>query len=483
MAGVKQRRDWKALAKALDRRVEDDCFDTGAHEVLAGAAVRQLLVACSGGADSVFLLCLLYARREQFGLELSVAHYNHRWRGEASLQDAEFVRAIAQSLQLPFNLDVRPANEAAFTETTARALRLEFLRKAAAEAGCSWIAFGHQLDDILETQLQRIVRGVAAEGLAAPRPVARFQNQPTHLRPLLRMRSVDIRMHLNAVEIPWCEDSSNADTRISRNMLRHEVIPSLGEALGRDPGAGAARTRQLLEEDAIALDLLARECVPEAFDGAERLSRGRLAVLPRALLRRALTGWLACHGIVGSISAAALDLLIRDIVGEQERSKQSAGARFICFDTDWVWLEEDAPRLFLEHVQFLPGESAVLSNGFVIESEAVTLDAKLLQSILAGEVDPGREAVFSTPADLPLEVRSCLPGDRFRPLGAPGSKKLKDWLIDRHIPRGERSLLPVVTTSGGEIIWVPGFPPADSRKIGRETKQALRLTYRRRNPR
>ncbi|HKK19457.1 MAG TPA: tRNA lysidine(34) synthetase TilS, partial [Opitutales bacterium] len=204
--------DWSGMAGELNERFDADCIEANVRAVLEAGRTQRLLVACSGGADSVFLLCLLFARRAELDLELHVAHYNHRWRGQASEEDAEFVGKLAAGLKLPFHTGVRPANEAAFTETTARSLRLAFLRKVAGEQDCSFIAFGHQLDDILETQLQRLARGVGTDGLAAPRPVSQFAGQPSHLRPLLHLRSGDIRMALNAIGIPWREDSSNEDT-------------------------------------------------------------------------------------------------------------------------------------------------------------------------------------------------------------------------------------------------------------------------------
>jgi tRNA(Ile)-lysidine synthase len=429
------------------------------------------------------MLCLLYAHRTKLGLDLHVAHYNHCWRGEASDQDADSVRALAQALGLPVYLGQRPENEAAFTETTARSLRLDFLRKTAREAGCAAIVLGHQLDDILETQLQRLARGVGTDGLAAPRPVATFPEQPTHLRPLLSLRAGDIRMALNAVGIPWQEDSSNEDTRIARNAMRHEVIPDLIEALDRDPVIGAARSRQLLEEDATALHRLTRERLPEAFAGEKRLSRAQLCALPRALMRRALAAWLNAHGLINCFSASAQGLLIDGLLSERATCRQSAGFSLICYDREQVWVEEEeVNEVQLQHVQFEPGETVMLSNGYVIESDLFTLDAQSRRSILSGEIDPSHQAVFVLATEDLLDVRSWRPGDRFRPLGAPGTKKLKDWFIDRQIPLKERKLLPVVTYSTGEVVWVPGFPPAERLKIKAETKQALRLTYRPRNP-
>jgi tRNA(Ile)-lysidine synthase len=475
--------DWSRLDHELGERFDVDSIESSVRATLNAPGTKRLLVACSGGADSVFMLCLLSVLRAKLELEIHVAHFNHRWRGEASDHDADFVCALAKALGVPFYTDQRPENEAAFTETTARVLRLEFLRKAARQADCTHIAFGHNLDDILETQLQRIARGSATDGLAAPRPVARFEGQPAHLRPLLNLRSGDIRMAMNAIGIPWREDSSNEDTSIARNVLRHEVIPGLIDALNHDPVLGSARSRQLLEEDADALDSLAREQMPGAFAGEESLSRMKLSELPRALMRRALAAWLNAHGAIGSLSASAFDLLIDHLLSERTSYRQSAGPRFVCFDEDRLFLEEDGDEGRLQHVRFEPGEMVVLSNGYLIESEVVALEKESRDAVLQGEISQLSDAVLEVPEEVPLDVRSWCPGDRFHPLGAPGSRKLQDWFVDRRIPRKERKLLPVVTTASGEIIWVPGFPPAERLKINSYTKQALRLTYRPRKPR
>jgi tRNA(Ile)-lysidine synthase len=152
-------------------------------------------------------------------------------------------------------------------------LRLDFLRRAAHLQHCDYIIFGHQLDDILETQLQRIARGCASDGLAAPRPVALFDKQPTHLRPLLDLRAGGYPHGTPSQQIPWREDRSNEDMSIARNSLRRQIIPDLGDAIGREPAVGAARSRRLLEEDAAALDLLARQYLPAAYTHAPTLDR------------------------------------------------------------------------------------------------------------------------------------------------------------------------------------------------------------------
>ena len=477
--------DWPEAAQILHARLGGRCLHPNVRELLASPQCTRVLVACSGGADSVFMLCQLWAQAEALGIELVLAHYNHRWRGEDSSIDAKFVRDLARRLDCRFVSADRPDKEAAFTETTARALRLDFLRTAAQEHACGCIAFGHQQDDILETQLQRLGRGSGADGLAAPRPVHVFEAYPTHIRPVLHLRAGDIRMALNACEIPWREDISNDDVGISRNALRRRVIPGLMDALARDVSAGAARSRFLLEEDATALDLLAREHLPDAFKASPELNRNALRAAPRALTRRALSAWLSAHDLIQSVSAPAMDLLMDAVYATKRKNRLSAGAVYLVLDDATVKFEPareaDAGRT-VDTCLIEAGESIILSTGALLETEVVALNDALRGVILTGGIDEKLQAYIAVEEGQAFEVRGWQPGDRFRPIGAPGTKKLKDWFIDRHIPVKERKLLPLVISSSGEIIWVPGFPPAEALKISAKTKLALRLTYRLRNP-
>ena len=476
--------NWPEAARMLHARLGGRCLHAEVRELLAGEQLSRVLVACSGGADSVFLLCQLWAQAHTLGVELLVAHYNHRWRGEDSALDAKFVRELARLLDCRFVTDQRPDKEAAFTETTARALRLDFLRAAAQAHGCDCIAFGHQQDDILETQLQRLARGSGSDGLAAPRPIHRFEVHPMHIRPLLHLRAGDIRMTLNACGIPWREDRSNDDLAIARNALRRRVIPDLNDTLARDVAAGAARSRALLEEDASALDRLARQQLPAAFSACAELDRHALRAAPRALTRRALSAWLSAHDLIQSVSAPAMDLLLDAVYADTRSNRLSAGAVFLVLDEARLQFEPlgvaDAERA-VQPCCIEAGESLMLSTGALLETKVVELNDALRRLILQGGVDEAQQAYITLEAEEAFEVRGWQPGDRFRPIGAPGRKKLKDWFIDRRISVAERKRLPLVLSIAGEVIWVPGFSPADTRKISATTKLALRLTYQHRN--
>ena len=472
--------DWEALAQSLAAGAGLELWAPEVRAWLADGSGGRVLVACSGGADSVFLLCQLWGRRAELGLELVVAHYNHGWRGLASDGDAEFVEGLARGLGCEFLTERRAAETDGSTETRARALRMEFLRGAAKARACGAIFFGHQRDDILETQLQRLARGAGLEGMAAPRPVHRFKdNEPVHLRPLLDLSAEALRRHLEGAGIPWREDATNADMGIARNALRGKFIPELEGMLGRDASAGAARTRRLLEADAVALVELAQVALPEAFAGSGTLVRETLQLLPEALSRRALTAWLEGHGLLESLSAAGFDGLLAALCGSEAKGRQSVGASFVVFDGERVWFEgAEGSVAVLVDCELRPGALLELSTGAILVSERVVVDAALRSRLEAGAVDPAVECYAVLPEGARvLAVRALASGDRYQALGAPGSRKLKDCLLDRGMGEKERKLLPVVSTTGGLILWVPGLPVSERCRVGPDTKEALRLTY------
>ena len=475
--------DWPKISRLLNEKAAEQPLHREVFEFLVSVDCQRILVACSGGADSVYMLFQLWAQKESLGIQLIVAHYNHRWRSEDSELDMKFVEKLAREIECKFVTEARPDDVKAFSETRARELRLEFLRATAKEYKCACIAFGHQQDDILETQLQRLARGSGTEGLAAPRPVHLFDAYPAHVRPILHLRTDSIRSELKRCGIPWREDASNKDLAIARNALRHQVVPVLGQALDRDVVKGAARSRELLEEDALALDLFARKYFPDAFNAGECLDRVALNAAPRALTRRALVAWLSGHGLIQLLSAKTLDQLIDVVYSEKHKHRLSAGACFIELDKTTIRIVTDSSMSPLTGSYSLKaGESVELSTGAILSSEIVPVTEMLLHTLSNGAVEEGREAYLAIKPDQILQIRGWQPGDVFRPIGAPGRKKLKNWFIDRQIPIEERKRLPLVLLVSGNVVWVPGFSPSEELKIVAETKIALKLTYQIREP-
>jgi tRNA(Ile)-lysidine synthase len=274
---------------------------------LAFAAKRPVRetwgVALSGGADSVALLLLLWAQWPARRGRLVALHFDHRLRGRESRGDAAFCRRLCRTLGVKLVDGAWTAARRDASEAEARAVRLAFLQK---NARVLW--FGHQQDDIAESLLMRVARGSGTGGLAAPRPVQPFSRGRWHVRPLLTLKKAEIVAALRASGASWREDSTNAGGAFFRNRVRRSVIPAWSAAAARDAVAGAAWTRQLLEEDDAAIEAWLAEIAP--FGRGRTLDLTRLAGKPRALWRRALHRWLLAQPEAGELSRQGFDALL-----------------------------------------------------------------------------------------------------------------------------------------------------------------------------
>ncbi len=283
----------------------------------AAPARRPWSVAFSGGADSLCLLLLLWAHWPERRARLRALHFNHRLRGAASRADAAFCQRVCAALGVPLRTDAWADARPGASEAAARAARQAFFARHATALWC-----GHQQDDIAETFFMRLARGSGAGGLAAPRPVHAMPRGRVHLRPLLTVRKSEVRAALRGAGAVWREDASNAGGYYFRNRIRHRVLPAWRRAAGRDALAGAARSRELLEEDEFALEAWLAELRPWAVGGA--LNLRRLAGRPRGLVRRALHHWLLALPHPVSLSRQAFDTLLRDVLAGRA-TRQSLG--------------------------------------------------------------------------------------------------------------------------------------------------------------
>jgi len=321
-------------------------------------------IALSGGADSVALLLLLWAHYPERRHDFAALHYNHRLRGPEADTDEAFCRQLCAKLGVPFTVGRRPDALELRSEAAAREARFEFFFEEMAVEGSRILWLGHQQNDVAETLLMRLVRGSGTAGLAAPRPVQAFPPTPeiprerVHLRPLLTLPRADIEAALRDCEIPWREDATNAHGKFFRNRIRHDALPALIAAVqpsvaasvggegqaesrtadegeptapreARDALAGMALSRELLDEDAAALEAWAQSvAVTVIHDGVLDLrtlnaERGGLR-LPRAVKRRVLHLWLREHAGAPALSRQAFEALLAAV--ETSRStRQSLG--------------------------------------------------------------------------------------------------------------------------------------------------------------
>lgn len=247
------------------------------------------LIGISGGRDSVALLHALV----QVGFRhLVVCHFDHAWR-EESAREADFVMRLAAGYGLAAVNErlAPPSGKGASPETAGREARLAFFTRVAAEQGIPRLYLAHHADDQVETALWNLFRGSGASGLAGMAPLSR-QGPLSLLRPLLGTWRAEIDAYVREHRLEYCEDPTNADLRHTRNRLRHEVIPQIERALGREIRGAVWRAAEILTaEDA----WIAASPLLEA--PAAELRVGEVRALPLALQRRLLGAWLGSQGV------------------------------------------------------------------------------------------------------------------------------------------------------------------------------------------
>lgn len=279
----------------------------------------SLVVAVSGGADSVSLLDALVRlnRRGKLAVKIFAAHLNHQLRGEESDGDEDFVNELAVKLNVECLIERIAVGKCASAEkrnleATARRLRYDFLGKAAERFNAQFVCTAHTMDDQAETLLMRLLRGSGAEGLRGIHPVRPLDDKAKLIRPMLSITRAEVLEYCGAYGIEFRDDSSNLSMELTRNRIRHELMPLLNDFNPRSAEA-LVRASTLLTEDDEFLQQIAEQALAEAIDGARLKIKPMLQQNP-AIRRRMLRLWLRnrrkdLHRIE-SVHIAAIERLI-----------------------------------------------------------------------------------------------------------------------------------------------------------------------------
>ncbi|MBQ1920563.1 MAG: tRNA lysidine(34) synthetase TilS [Selenomonas sp.] len=413
----------------------------------------RILAACSGGADSVALLYILWRLRSRYGWQVAAAHYEHGIRGRQSEEDAAFVRDLCAQWQIPCfveNGDVPAfAREQGYSlEQAARIKRYEFLQRICKEQGLEVIALGHHADDQAETVLMRILRGTGITGLAAMRPVS-----GQLVRPLLGVAKEQILRFCQQEGLPFRQDATNFVADCTRNRLRLELIPLLRQGYNPEVERGLCQLAAVAAEadDFISGEvarLWADSSIVRPHDYA--LRQEALQNLHPALVRGIIRRWWA------QVTGSSLDLsyrqteLLRDLLQEGTTgSRQELSHGYVArLQYGFLLLQRGAaePAVARPVLPLLcPGSAEVCGytvHARWVEPMAVNKSTGPGELYLAPEVFSGQ-----------LVWRSRMPGD-FMELPQ-GHKKLKKLLIDDKVPQHERDNL-LLLAAGKEVVWVVG---------------------------
>lgn len=437
----------------------------------------RVLVAVSGGPDSVALLHVLWTLRDDLDISLHVGHLNHSMRGRESDLDASYVREFATNLGLPCTVekvDVPRIRESLrlSPEEAARMVRYDFLNRLTDDVGATRIALGHTADDQVETVLMNILRGAGVDGLSGmPAVRDRF------IRPLIETRRSEIEAYLAEHRLCPRLDETNLFPTYTRNRIRLHLLPLLRLEYNPDIDHGILRLAELARADGAYLNMEAEEALQRlttlSAPGEVSLDPAGLAALPVSIRRRVIrVAVKALRGEHTDIGFQHVEELLRLLDTGRDFEYELPGGTFVRRTRRGVAFLSGRPAevpITYCHEIVVPGRTVVPEIQAAIEAEVGHTPVDYMRP-------PGSLDVLLDRAKISgrLMVRNWQPGDRISPLGLRGSKKVQDLFVDAKIPREARHRVPIVVDNE-KVVWVAGLALSEDVKITQTTTEFVRL--------
>lgn len=445
----------------------------------------RVVAAVSGGPDSMALLKVLETISTDFHLTLIVAHLHHGIRGEDADGEEELVRQYSQDRGIPFvsrriHVPSLKRKVRKSVEETGREERYRFLKDVAKEHEARKIALGHQLHDQAETVIMNFLRGSGSEGLRGILPV----RDGLFIRPLLGIKREEILRFLQAQQVPYRLDTSNESNLHLRNRIRQELIPELKKRFNPNLEENLCDMAEILrlEDDymkRITLGILAGACVQRP-DRKMSLQRSDLRKHHPALQSRMIKSILqglspSGKGIGFSHVMAVMHLSESNKSGGQVDLPHGIQVRreydvlYFCRKTERdMGLKSGKSSKELLYNVSIPQVIRIHELDKTMSFELVQPSQNLIGD------DANRAYMDYEKIDLPLVVRTVRPGDRIRPLGMEGTKKLKAYFIDQKVPQRRRREIPLLV-DGKSVIWIAGMRLNERVKITNKSRKILKV--------
>ena len=467
----------------------------------------RVVVAVSGGSDSVALVHLLMELDRSGELHVAgLAHFNHQLRAAADA-DELFCAELAASVGRRFSADRGDVAELArrehrSIEHAARHARHAFLERARLQVAADVVALGHTRDDQAETFLLRLLRGAGARGLAAMHP-----RKAALVRPLIDCRRTELRAYLEAHGVSFVHDTSNEDVGVPRNRVRAELLPFLEQRFNPSIVDVLADEADLAREEWRWMESVAGEAAERLLHGAahesrneanasrhgaahaardvantsrsdgarSRLNAATLAALPTALARLVLRRVLDERSGGRAVSFAHVENALRlarddgppvDLPGQRvERIGPDVVLTSRAIGQRGTRRHREGPENFFWYPLSIPGEVRIAEAGCAVSAEPASSAAAARAAASSQGVERGVAVVQLDRPEGPLAVRNRRPGDRFRPMGLGGGKKLQDFFVDRKVARPTRGAVPLVVDRSDRIVWVGGHAIDDRFRV------------------
>ncbi|MFQ6122429.1 MAG: tRNA lysidine(34) synthetase TilS [Dehalococcoidales bacterium] len=464
---------------------------------------QKLVVAVSGGPDSVCLLHILAKLQPELGIRLYVAHLNHQLRGTESEADARYVADLARQLAIPATIEQRDvkayqAQQRLSLEEAAREVRYTFLAQVDDSIGADRSAVGHTVDDHIETVLMHLIRGTGTRGLRGLQPSSQWQslgNSLTIIRPLLQVSRQETDSYCRQHRLIPRVDASNLSLSPLRNRIRQQLLPLL-QSYNPQVAEALLRTARIAADDLAFLDKEVARLwtkVAQEQESTIILGKEKFLKLTPALKRHLLRTCI--EKLLGNLK----DIETRHIEEIMEALNKPAGKRItlpegltFSIEYDKYLLGSDPaalspfPILEAELALKIPGKTRL--PGWYVEAAIIDLKGESEKGFIppfprGGDKGGGLPDSLTACFDLDkagneLIVRTRQSGDRFQPLGMSQPKKLNEFMIDSKIPHAWRKRIPIVC-SPEHILWVVGWRIDERAKVTEDTKQVLCLKFER----
>ncbi|MFM6975553.1 MAG: tRNA lysidine(34) synthetase TilS [Sphingobacteriaceae bacterium] len=424
------------------------------------APSNSLLLALSGGRDSVLMAHLFKAAGYTFG----IAHVNFQLRGAESDQDESFCRALAEQLDVPFfvtRFDTQAYAQAhqLSIQMAARQLRYEWFEQIRQQNGFAYIALAHHQNDSIETVLLNLVRGTGISGLHGILPKREYL-----IRPLLAFTRQEIDDMVRQMQLSYRDDSSNESVKYARNKIRLEVIPKLKElnpALETTFDSNLKRFAELEE----LLHRQVAELRPQLFlpTGMNIFEIKLPALKDLKPLNTMLFELFRPFGFTESVLRSLSD----HWDGHPGKVFESATHQLL-LDRDRLILSPLVAQQTAAEL-IAAGQVSVQWHGQDFEMQVLDIDNFKIQA------DPKKAQLDADLLVFPLSLRSWQNGDHFYPLGMKGQKKLSDFFIEHKIPLNQKAAIGVLQNGNGDILWISGLRADERYKVSVNTKKVFIL--------
>ncbi|MGB9715261.1 MAG: tRNA lysidine(34) synthetase TilS [Thermodesulfovibrionales bacterium] len=433
---------------------------------------ERVLLALSGGPDSVFLLYALNHFKEEMKLFLHAIYIDHNLRPEETPFEIEFCDKLCQRLGVPFvtkSIDVKSyAKEKSMNrQEVARQLRYKVFDETAFEIKADKIALGHTADDQAETVLMRLLRGSGPLGLSGIPPI-----RGNIIRPLIEVERQEIDKFLQSEHIDFIVDSSNLKKDYIRNKIRLTLIPMMKE-INPNIIETLSRSASIFREEERYFDVIVGKTlmrlVSKKSDSRIELFLAPLEAMDKVILRRVLRKVMEETKGLRGINFFHIEDIIELIKNAKAGSRLylPKDVRVIKDYSTLVFTAEPPVKLGSYKLE-VPGEVNLKETGVLIR--ASLLENKEAMAMISSDV-----ALFDTERLVfPLTIRSRKNGDYFFPLGFGKKKKLQDFFVDEKVPRDERDAIPLIL-SGEDIIWIAGYRQDHRFRVTDETRKILKL--------